>query len=191
MFLALSVGQKLGLLAVAAVFIGFALASALLLPRARPDFPGRRGVRWFAALSAVLMLAMLTSMGVLAREEEEAHAEGARPSETESPGQRDTEPTREEEPGGGGGGARTTAAGNAAAGERVFAEAGCGGCHVLADAGSTGDVGPNLDEAKPGYELVVDRVTNGKGAMPPFSGQLSEKEIENVAAYVVRATGGG
>ena len=31
----------------------------------------------------------------------------------------------------------------------------------------TGTIGPNLDESKPARELVVDRVTNGKGAMPP------------------------
>ena len=44
----------------------------------------------------------------------------------------------------------------------------CGGCHTLADAGSTGNVGPNLDDAKPSYDLVVDRVTNGQGGMPSF-----------------------
>ncbi len=38
---------------------------------------------------------------------------------------------------------------------RIFAAAGCGGCHTLAaDAGSNGAVGPNLDEAKPSKELV-------------------------------------
>ena len=52
--------------------------------------------------------------------------------------------------------------------------AGCVGCHTLADAGATGTVGPNLDEAKPPYDLVVKRVTNGMGAMPPFKGQLSD-----------------
>jgi mono/diheme cytochrome c family protein len=51
-------------------------------------------------------------------------------------------------------------------------------------------VGPNLDDAKPSYELVVDRVTNGMGAMPAFAGQLSEQQIQDVAAYVVQATGG-
>ena len=34
-------------------------------------------------------------------------------------------------------------------------------------------------------ELVVDRVTNGKGAMPPFEGELTEQQIADVAAYVV------
>jgi mono/diheme cytochrome c family protein len=68
--------------------------------------------------------------------------------------------------------------------------AGCSGCHTLKDAGATGTVGPNLDEKKPPLSLVVARVTKGKGAMPPFKGRLSDKQIANVAAYVVKATGG-
>lgn len=82
-----------------------------------------------------------------------------------------------------------TAPGDAAAGKTVFASAGCGSCHTLADAGSSGSVGPNLDETKPGAALVANRVTNGKGAMPPFSGQLDETQIADVAAYVASAAG--
>jgi mono/diheme cytochrome c family protein len=70
----------------------------------------------------------------------------------------------------------------------VFASAGCGGCHTLEAAGSTGAVGPNLDEAKPDVALVVDRVTHGAGAMPAFDSQLDEKQIQDVAAYVVAST---
>ncbi len=78
----------------------------------------------------------------------------------------------------------------AAAGKSVFASAGCGACHVLAAAGATGTVGPNLDQRKPTEALVVDRVTNGKGTMPPFAGQLSEQQIEDVAAFVSSSAGG-
>ena len=81
--------------------------------------------------------------------------------------------------------------GNAAAGKQVFATAGCESCHTLKDAGATGTVGPNLDEAKPPAALVVDRVTNGKGVMPSFSGQLSAKQIADVAAYVSSVAGKG
>ncbi len=49
---------------------------------------------------------------------------------------------------------------------------------MLADAGASGTVGPDLDEVKPSEELVSDRVTNGLGAMPSFKGQLSEEEIK-------------
>src|SRR5581483_6500869 len=80
--------------------------------------------------------------------------------------------------------------GDPAAGKQVFETAGCKSCHTLKDAGATGNVGPNLDQAKPPLDLVVDRVTNGKGVMPSFSGQLSEKQIADVAAYVVQATSG-
>ena len=74
-------------------------------------------------------------------------------------------------------------------GKSVFASAGCGGCHTLADAGASGNVGPNLDETKPAKELVADRVTNGKGVMPPFKGQLSDAQIEVVAQYVSSVAG--
>jgi mono/diheme cytochrome c family protein len=96
-----------------------------------------------------------------------------------------TEETTEETTTGGGGGE-----GDAEAGKAVFASAGCGGCHTLEDANSSGGIGPNLDESQPDLELVVDRVTNGQGAMPSFKGQLSEQQINDVAAYVVQATSG-
>ena len=60
---------------------------------------------------------------------------------------------------------------------------------MLADAGATGTVGPNLDETKPSEALVVERVTNGKGAMPSFADQLSEAQITEVAAYVSSVAG--
>jgi mono/diheme cytochrome c family protein len=75
--------------------------------------------------------------------------------------------------------------GDAAAGKEVFlGSAGCGSCHTFADAGTSGTIGPNLDDSAPTFELAVDRVTNGSGAMPSFSSTLSEQDIANVAAYV-------
>jgi mono/diheme cytochrome c family protein len=50
-------------------------------------------------------------------------------------------------------------------------------------------VGPNLDRAHPGYPLVLARVTRGKGGMPSFKGQLSAKQIQDVAAYVSSSAG--
>ena len=86
---------------------------------------------------------------------------------------------------GGGGGADARAEG-----KQIFTgSAGCGGCHTLADAGTSGNVGPNLDEAKPSKALAAARVTNGKGPMPPFKGQLSPAQIQAVAAYVSSAAG--
>lgn len=76
------------------------------------------------------------------------------------------------------------------AGKAIFAKSGCGACHTLADANATGTVGPNLDQVHPTYELATARVTLGKSPMPSFKGQLTDQEIANVAAYVVKATGG-
>jgi mono/diheme cytochrome c family protein len=77
----------------------------------------------------------------------------------------------------------------ATSGKQIFGTAGCAGCHVLADAGSTGTVGPNLDQAKPSKALAVDRVTNGRGQMPSFKGKLSDKQIQAVADYVASVAG--
>jgi mono/diheme cytochrome c family protein len=74
-------------------------------------------------------------------------------------------------------------------GKAIFTSAGCGTCHTLADAGTSGTVGPNLDQAKPPEALVVDRVTNGRGAMPPFKGQLTPAQIQAVAKYVSSVAG--
>ena len=73
-------------------------------------------------------------------------------------------------------------------GQALFV-ANCAGCHTLADAGTDGDVGPNLDDAPPSKELVVDRVTNGKGQMPSFEDSLDPAQIEAVADYVSTSAG--
>jgi mono/diheme cytochrome c family protein len=83
-----------------------------------------------------------------------------------------------------------TSEGNAENGKKIYAANGCGSCHTLKDAGSTGDVGPNLDEAKPDLQLAIERVTNGASPMPAFKDTLSEQEIVDVATYVVEASGG-
>jgi cbb3-type cytochrome c oxidase subunit III len=74
-------------------------------------------------------------------------------------------------------------------GKAIFAEAGCGGCHTLAAAGASGTVGPNLDDVKPSKELVIDRVTNGKGVMPSFKDSYSAEQIAAVADYVSKNAG--
>jgi mono/diheme cytochrome c family protein len=101
---------------------------------------------------------------------------GELPTETTDTETTDTEPVEEE--------------GDPAAGKEVFlGSSGCGACHTLADAGTSGQVGPNLDEAQPSYAAVVDIVTNGRGQMPSFSSSLSEEDIQNVAAYISQSAG--
>jgi Cytochrome c. len=81
-------------------------------------------------------------------------------------------------------------AGAAAAGKKVFVNAGCGSCHTLEAADASGTVGPNLDRAKLSSAAFIDWIANGKGAMPPFKGQLSKKEIEDVSAFLGASTSG-
>ena len=89
------------------------------------------------------------------------------------------------------GGGTTTGGeeGGEADGEAVFAQAGCGSCHALDAAGASGSIGPSLDDAQPSRDLVIDRVTNGQGAMPSFQDSLTEEQIAAVADYVVESAG--
>jgi mono/diheme cytochrome c family protein len=79
--------------------------------------------------------------------------------------------------------------GDATAGKTVFTSAGCTACHTLKDAGATGTVGPNLDDVKPPFQLVVERVTLGKNVMPSFKGKLKDQQIADVAQYVSTIAG--
>jgi cbb3-type cytochrome c oxidase subunit III len=65
----------------------------------------------------------------------------------------------------------------------------CAGCHTLAAAGSSGTVGPNLDQLMPSMALVVHQVTNGGQIMPAFKGTLSPAQIQAVAKYVSSSAG--
>ncbi|HEY9456674.1 MAG TPA: cytochrome c [Gaiella sp.] len=173
-----SLGKTVTLI-VAITFIAWAIVTAIFVPKRSPGFPRRLDA--YIVVSAVLFLAQMTTV-VWAAQTQEA----------------DEEHAAEVQPPGGGGGGETTPttpttpaepSGDATAGKQVFETAGCASCHTLADAGATGTVGPNLDEAKPPASLVVDRVTHGKGVMPSFSGQLSEQQIQDVAAYVSSVAG--
>ena len=73
-------------------------------------------------------------------------------------------------------------------GKSIF-QANCAACHTLADAGTSGNVGPNLDQAKPPKSLVIMRVTNGQGVMPSFKGTLDNAQINAVADYVSSVAG--
>ena len=74
-------------------------------------------------------------------------------------------------------------------GKNIFLnKATCSACHILADAGSNGQIGPNLNEIRPDIGRVINSVTNGIGVMPSMLGILSDKEIEAVAYYVSEAS---
>ena len=193
MLLALT-GYETALVVVAASFIVFALVMALVVPRSRPSFPGNRlgifvvvCVLFFAAqLTAVLVLAEIGEADEPVAEETTTDTTDTTTSETTTT--ETTPPPTESQP------TETTtetaeAAGDAVAGKEVFlGESGCSDCHTLADAGSTGTIGPNLDAVKPSYDKVVSQVTNGGGVMPPFGDKLTEEQIQDVAAYVSSVT---
>jgi mono/diheme cytochrome c family protein len=80
--------------------------------------------------------------------------------------------------------------GDAAKGKTVFASSSCGGCHTLKAAGTSGTVGPNLDELKPALEAIQHQVINGGGGMPPYKGTLTEQQIADVSQYVFESTHG-
>lgn len=78
----------------------------------------------------------------------------------------------------------TTGGGQVAAGAQLFSD-NCESCHGSMGAG--GHVGPNLQTSSVAEHLdqVEAQVRHGGGAMPPFSGVLSDQEISTVAHYVV------
>ena len=74
-------------------------------------------------------------------------------------------------------------------GKEVFLEAGnCAACHTLSDAGSNGNVGPNLNEIRPDIQRIIMAVKNGVGVMPAMEDILSREDIEAVAHYVSIST---
>jgi len=172
----LSTGHEIGLAAVGAAFIGFALISSFVLPILNPNFPGR-SVGWYVTLCVLFFAAMISAVIVFGREKKEAAA-ATETSTSASPG---TSTSSSSTPG-------APVQGNAAAGKQVFETVGCKGCHTLKAAGATGTVGPNLDQLKPAYARIVLQVTNGGKIMPSFKSSLSTTQIQNVAAFVFSST---
>lgn len=183
---ALSTGHKIGLAAVGVAFIVFALVSSFVLPRRNPNFPGK-GMGWYVVLCVLFFLAMISAVLVFGKESREAQGNES-PARTATvsgslPGQTTSTPSTTS--------TATTdrsSSGDATAGKAVFASAGCGGCHTLQAAGSSGNVGPNLDTLKPDERRVEKQVERGGGAMPAFKGQLTDKQIRDVSAFVAAST---
>ena len=73
-------------------------------------------------------------------------------------------------------------------GKKIF-QTECASCHTLKAAGTTGTIGPNLDQLKPPFATVVHQVTNGGGVMPAFKGKLSSAQIKAVASFVSSSAG--
>lgn len=81
----------------------------------------------------------------------------------------------------------------AAPGRKLFVEGvpgqvSCALCHTLAHAGSTGTVGPDLNDLRPEASQVEKAVREGVGPMPAFK-WLSDEQISLLARYVAWAAG--
>jgi mono/diheme cytochrome c family protein len=85
-------------------------------------------------------------------------------------------------------GTGATAAKSSTNGKDIFT-ANCGSCHTLKDAGTTGTVGPNLDQLKPSFERAQRQVINGGAVMPAFKSTLTPAQITAVAKYVSSVAG--
>jgi len=178
--LGLSTGHAVGLAVVAGTFVVFAIASAFVIPRRWPDFPGRN-LRWFIVATLVLFVSTLAAVEVFAKEPKEAAAGEA------STGQGTTTQATQPAP---------APAGDSAAGKQVFAAQGCGACHTFSAAAATGTVGPNLDDALKGKdaafirESIVDpNKVIAKGYPPSvmpqdFGQKLSPKQLDDLVAFL-------
>jgi mono/diheme cytochrome c family protein len=180
MLLSLSTTNKIWIAGVGAAFIVFSLVCAMVIPRTRPDFPGKN-LRLFIAISTAFFLAMMAAILIFAKEEE--HAEAAE------------EPAGKIQP----------ASGDPAAGKVVFTANSCGACHTFAPAATTSAVGPDLDTlaeaaAAAGEDLdvytreaIVDPnavIATGftAGILPArFGTDLSEAELNDLVAFLTQS----
>jgi mono/diheme cytochrome c family protein len=185
---------------VAAVLVGFSLVVSIVIPRRRPDFPGR-SLRVFVIVVALLIVAMLTAVVVLGETHHfAAEGEPAATGETTTGATTTGETTTGTETG-----APEQPSGDPAAGKEIFmttAQPPCASCHTLQEANATGTVGPNLDEVLKGkdaafiHESIVNpdaEIATGfsAGIMPAVYGdQLDDKQLADLVAFLVQATKG-
>src|SRR4051812_929211 len=111
MVFALSTAHQIGLAVSGAIFITFALLSSFFFPSRDPNFPGRRGLRWYIPLCFVFFIGMMGSVLYFGQEKHEAQA--ARPAENQGSTSSTSTSTT------------PAATGDAAAGKAVFMSAGC------------------------------------------------------------------
>ena len=85
---------------------------------------------------------------------------------------------------------------NPAAGKKVFADSGCGGCHTLQAAGATGQIGPDLDKVLTGKDaaFIKTSITDpnaqiASGYQPnimpaSYGSQLTSQQISDLVAFL-------
>lgn len=74
----------------------------------------------------------------------------------------------------------------ASAGRETFVST-CGACHTLSDAGTNGQIGPNLDTVELDEEAVLSAIQTGPGQMP--ANLIEGEQAQQVAEYVAANSG--
>ena len=172
----------------------------------KADFPSTRTMGVLAGVLVLVMVATATAAVVAARDEqqtrleeenEEAALEAEEMGESFEEGQASegTAEAADPEP--------AAPPDEIAQGQQVFTSAGCGACHTLAAAETTGQIGPNLDETliaqDPTFirEAIVDPnavIAEGFGpdTMPgTYSSQLSDEELSALVTFISESTSAG
>lgn len=135
--------------------------------------PGGVGAWLFGALIGAVVVGLIVAAWVAGKDEGRRQAERSGPAQATS------------------GTPASTPSAAAGPGKQLFV-AKCGTCHTLKAAGTTGAIGPNLDDLKPDVALVLEAEQKGgagSGGMPPRLYQGAQ--AQQVADYVAAATGGG
>jgi mono/diheme cytochrome c family protein len=163
-------------------------------------FPASKGVLVGATVAFAALVVATAAFAWLNAEDEQEHREAElaeAAEETAAEGEEgqaaeEVGPDVEQEP-------TETAS---ADGAQLFDANGCGDCHTLAAAGSTGSVGPDLDGALEGKdeayieESIVDPNAEVAQGQPPdvmpqtFGTDLTPEEIDALVQYLIESTGG-
>lgn len=150
----------------------------------------RRVPSSWLAVAAVLVVFGLGIPALVIDDHKAETAAGSGTSEEAAGGGGTTESAGGGEQAGGG----TTSGGGGGSsasqeGKLIFTQS-CGTCHTLGDAGTNGQIGPNLDDLAPDQKQVLAAIKNGgsgSGTMP--ANIVTGKEAQDVSDYVASVAG--
>lgn len=209
-----------------AYLIGLGISGGLLVAGAlgfaftgmrKEDFPSSTALRAITAVMAVLVVSTATLAVLTARDEQkvrrEENEEASREAEATAEENVEAEGSEVEgeaaggpqsnggtEAGGAEGTQQAAVKGDPAAGGVVFEAQGCGSCHTLAAAGTSGTIGPSLDDEIPtmdAAEILTSITEPGAeveegfpdGVMPAnYADLLDEQQLADLVAYLQDST---
>jgi mono/diheme cytochrome c family protein len=168
-------------------------------------FPGSKGALVGATLAITALVGATMTFAWRNAEDEQAHHE-AELAEDVAANEEAGDTTEADEEAGSDVSEEAEAGGDTTAtsvdGAQVFASTGCTGCHTLADAGSTGTTGPDLDGALQNKdeafirESIIDPSAVVATGYPPnvmpegYGDQLSPEELDALVSYLAEVTSG-